>query len=262
MLTPQQQVARKGRLTASRIAVLMNMVPEEVMNLYLEFIGEKMEDDLSEYWPAYWGSRGEDAHLDWIEMRSGQPITKRGHVVFHPTLSWAACTLDGWDCILRCPVESKIVGGREPWEVIVDRYQPQCQWQMFVTGTTQCALSVIMGADEPRVEYIVGDGDYMKEMCKRGEMFMDCVSRRVPPVALAPVPPPFNGPFKPYDMTGNNKWGDAAGKWRETREAARQNEAAALCLKGLVPEDASRAEGHGAKITRDKNGRLSLRESK
>ena len=68
----------------------------------------------------------------------------------HPTPTYA--TLDGWIDVLECPIECKHDGGREPLEVIVERYQPQMQWQMECTGADQCALSVIMGASEPVVQ--------------------------------------------------------------------------------------------------------------
>ena len=55
-----------------------------------------------------------------------------------------------------------------PQEVVIDRYQPQMQWQMECTGATQCALSVIMGANAPIVEYIERDAAYAAEMVVRG----------------------------------------------------------------------------------------------
>lgn len=260
-LTPAQQVARKGRLTASRIAVLMNGDTEGVLNLYLEMTGQKPEEDLSEFWPARLGEATEQLNLDWYEMKSGQPITKRGHVVLHRTLDWAACTLDGWDCILKCPVECKHAGGREPFETIIDRYQPQGQWQCEVTAASQFALSVIQGANEPRVEYIPRDVDYAAEMVRRGAQFMDCVRNRIPPVALAPAEPPCD-PTKIVDMTGNNEWASHADDWLKTREAADLNEASKDALKALVPGEAKKAHGYGVSITRNKAGHLSLREAK
>ena len=46
-------------------------------------------------------------------------------------------------------LEAKHVGGREPIETIIERYQPQLQWVMFVTCTKQIAISIIMGANQP-----------------------------------------------------------------------------------------------------------------
>jgi hypothetical protein len=109
------------------------------------------------------------------------------------------------------------------------------------------------------VEFIERDADYAKEMIKRGAMFWECVRARVPPVELPAVPPPADANTE-YDMTGNNEWGNSAVQWLVHREAARSYEDAAKILKSLVPPDAKKCRGNGVVITRDRAGRLSLRE--
>lgn len=259
MLTDAQIAARKGKLTASRVACLMIGDAMAIMQLYREMIGDAEPDDLSAVWPVRLGEVTEKLNLDWYERGAGVPLTRRGEVVQHPRYKWAAATLDGWDEALRCPVETKHVGGREPLEVVIDRYQPQMQWQMECTGARQCALSVIMGANAPVVEYIEFDADYAAEMVRRGDQFMRCVVARREPVALDPVPAPADA-TKTYDMASNNAWAAHAGIWIETRQSAASNKDAEKILKGLVPGDAKRCHGHAVQITRDRAGRLSLRE--
>lgn len=258
MLTPAQQTARAGKLTASRIACLMTGDAEAILRLYREMIGEEPPEDLSDVWPLQLGAVTESLNLDWYE-RGGNPLSRRGEVVTHHRLPWAAATLDAWDDVLGCPVETKHVGGREPFEIIIDRYQPQMQWQMECTGATQCALSVIFGANAPVVEYIDRDADYAAEMVKRGAQFMEFVWRGQPPVVLPPVPAPVDA-TKIYDMTTSNEWGAFAAQWLLTREDAEKCREAEKILKALVPADARRCVGHDVQITRDRAGRLSLRE--
>jgi hypothetical protein len=258
MLTRAQLDARAGKLTASRISALMTGDAEKVMRLYREMIGEQPEEDMSDVWPVQLGSVTEALNLDWYE-RNGNPLSRRGEVVSHPIFEWAAATLDGWDTILLCPIECKHVGGREPLEVVIDRYQPQMQWQMECTQAPQCALSVIMGTNEPVIEYIPFDHAYTTEMIRRGAQFMDFVRRREPPVALAPVPPPCD-PTKIIDMTGNNGWAHAAGAWLDTKLSAERCKNSEKILKEYVPADAKKCFGHGVQITRDRANRLSLRE--
>lgn len=258
-LTAEQIAARKGKLTASRVACLMTGDTEKIMRLYREMIGEEIPEDLSGVWPVRLGEVTEKLNLDWYEQ-SGSPLSRRGEVVVHPTHSWAAATLDGWDDMLNCPVETKHVGGREPIEVIIERYQPQMQWQMECTCATQCALSVIMGASAPIIEYIECDADYAAEMLKRGKQFMDCVAARRVPVALDPVAAPADA-TKIFDMMGNNVWADQAATWRETKDAAERCKDAEKSLKAIVPADAKKCHGHQIQITRDRAGRLSLREA-
>ncbi len=258
MLTRAQLDARAGKLTASRIACLMTGDAEKIMRLYREMIGEQPEEDLSDVWPVQLGAVTEALNLDWYE-RKGNPLSRRGEVVTHPIFPWAAATLDGWDTVLLCPVETKHVGGREPLEVVIDRYQPQMQWQMECTQAPQCALSVIMGANEPVIEYIPFDHAYTTEMIRRGAQFMDFVKRREPPVVLAPVAAPIDA-SKLYDMTGNNAWANSAAEWLANKPSARKADDAEKILKAAVPPDAKKCFGHGVQITRDKANRLSLRE--
>ena len=157
MLTAEQSEARKGKLTASRVAALMTGDVEKIMRLYKEMIGEEVEEDLSRVWPVRLGEATEQLNLDWLE-ESGVKLSRRGEVVVHPKYDWAAATIDAWCNELQCPVEAKHVGGREPLEVIIDRYQPQMQWQMEIAGARQCMITVIMGANAPLVETIERDG--------------------------------------------------------------------------------------------------------
>jgi predicted phage-related endonuclease len=258
MLTFTQIEARKGRLTGSRIACLMTADAPAILRLYREMIGEEREEDLSRIWPVQLGSATEQLNLDWYEMK-GNPLSRRGEVVIHPHHDWAAATLDAWDDTLACPVEAKHCGGREPFEVVVDRYQPQLQWECEVTGATQCVFSVIMGANEPVVEYIDRHPGYAGEMVRRGQQFMHCVAARTPPVVLPAVPPPVDA-SKIYDFTGDNRWANSAATWLATKAYARECIEAEKYLKSIVPEDAKKVTGYGVQITRDRARRLSLRE--
>lgn len=260
MLTPAQHAARAGKLTASRIACLMTSDARAIHQLYLEMTDQAEPEDLSRIWPVRLGEATEQLNLDWYAMK-GNPVSRRGEFATHPDFDWAGCTLDGWDELQCCPVETKHVGGREPLEVVIERYQPQMQWQMECTRAAQCAISVIIGANAPVVEYIDRDVEYAAEMVRRGQQFMDCVKARRLPVALEPVAAPIDA-TKTYDMEGNNTWADQAAEWLATRPFADRCEQASKLLKAIVPDDAKKAFGHGIQITRDRAGRLSLRESK
>lgn len=259
MLSPEQISARAGKLTASRIACLMRADAAAILRLYHELIGEEPPEDLSHVWPVRLGEATEQLNLDWYEA-NGNTLSRRGEVVTHPQYEWAAATLDAWDDVLGCPIETKHVGGREPLEVIIERYQPQMQWQMECTSASQCGLSVIMGASAPIVEYIERDADYAAEMVRRGMQFMTCVAQRIDPVVLPAVAAPIDA-SKVYDMTGNNSWAAHAATWRENKPAAQACKEAEAVLKAIVPEDAKKCHGHSIQITRDRAGRLSLREA-
>ena len=200
-----------------------------IYNLWLEMTGQEFEsEDLSRVWPVQLGACTEDLNLDWYTLKNNSVITRRGEVVVHPRYDWAAVTLDGWIDDLNCPIEAKHVGGREPLEVIIERYWPQMGWQMEVTGAEQCALSVIMGASAPIVEFIPREDSYIAEMVTRGEQFMQHVANKTPPVVLEAVPAPIDA-SKVYDMASDNVWGDQAGDLaryarRRSREQGRRED--------------------------------------
>jgi hypothetical protein len=260
MLTAEQIAARRGKLTASRIGVLMRGDRDGIMRLYREMIGEEAEEDLSDVWAVRLGEITEPLSLEWYE-RMNNPLTRKGEVVIHPKLEWAAATLDGFDETLKCCVEAKHCGGREPIEVLVERYSPQLQWQMFVTDTKIVALSIILGANEPVVDYIDRSDPYIQEMVTRAESFMMCVGLKMPPFEVLPVPAPIVAD-KTIDMSSTAAWVAAAEKWIQSYGAAQTAKDSEKVLKSLVPPEAKKAFGGGVVITKDRANRMSLREDR
>jgi predicted phage-related endonuclease len=259
MLNAEQIAQRKHTLGGSDVGCLMNGDAKKIDRLYREKIGELAPEDLSDVWPVQLGSCTEPLNLDWYERKHRQIVSRRGDVIGHPYLPWAAVTLDGWINELHCPIEAKHVGGREPIEVIFERYAPQVQWQMECTGSNQCALSIIMATAEPVVEFIERNTEYADELVRRGSLFMSHVRNRTPPVDLPAVPAPIDA-SKVYDMERNNAWGASASVWLELRDSAAAYDDAAKILKSLVPPDAKKCFGHNVMITRNRVGHLSLRE--
>lgn len=260
------QIARRvGKLGGSDMNIVMGGNAIKINDLWLEKTLQKLPDDLSDIWAVYRGSETEPMHLNWIERKGFERIVgigRRGDTVDHYQHDWAMCTLDGWINELSCPVEVKWTNGNEPFDPIIrDRYTPQCQWQMEMTGADQCALSVIMGAAEPVVDFIKRDEDYAKQMIERGWTFIQHVRNKTPPVDLPMVPLPIDA-TRVVDMNGNNEFAHHADIWLQLRDSADAYDDAAKILKSLVPPDAKRCFGYGVQITRNKLGNLSLRQMK
>jgi predicted phage-related endonuclease len=261
MLTAEQIRLRTDKLTASQIGALMSGNEEKILRLWQMHIGDPsyVEEDLSGVWPVRLGEATEALNLEWYKRKHG-PISRIGEVVTGKP-DWMAATLDAWDDTLGCPVECKNVGGREPLEIIVARYTPQVTWQMMVTGAKQCALSVIMGANEPIVETLTLDTEYAAELMKRAKQFMACVESLTPPVALPAVAAPAVA-AKVYQMDGNAEWKAQADRWLQATGAAKIEKEAEKNLKAMVPPDGAKAIGHGIVISRNRGGALALRENK
>lgn len=263
MLTVSQIEARAGKLTASRVACLMNGDRDAVLNLWKEMVGDTsyVEPDFSDNWAMQLGSATEPFHLDWIDRKHDLRLSKRGVVELYNDIPghWAACTLDAWSDNNCCPVEAKHCGGFEKMDVIINRYAAQCHWAMLVTGTSRCILSVIMGAREPIIEHIPFDKDYAAELWRRAEAFMACVNSLTPPFPMPAVEPPV-APTAEIDMSSSNSWVAAAADWREHKIDAKKFDDAAKRLKELVPKDAKRVFGGNIEAKRDRGGKIKIGE--
>lgn len=260
-LTEAQRLAREGKLTASRVACLMTGDKAKIMQVWRELCGDPTatEDNLDDVWAVQLGTCTEGLNLDWYERTKQRTLVQRGAVVNHPDYPWAAATLDGFDTVLNGPIEAKHVSGFEKFDVVVQRYMPQCHWQMECTQTRQCVLSVIQGGRQPTLELIDYDKDYADELMARALRFMEHVWNYTEPVILEPVELRKISSTKEYNMTGNNLWASYANDFLLHKEAAKKFKDAEEKLKELVPNDASTCTGHGLVAKRDRALRLSIR---
>ena len=271
-LTAEQLRAREGKLTASRVKVLMDGDDQALYDLWRELMGDPSyeQPDLSGVWAVQLGSLTEELNLNWYEYRTGREVIRRGEVVASQERPWAACTLDGWTEEPGNPaggdrretvIECKHVGGFEPLEKVVARYQPQVQWQMYVTDCDHAVLSIIEGAKEPVLEEVERDRDYLAELLRRADMLWECVETLRPPVALPKAEPP-KPTTREVDMTDDPGWAGPAEIWLENRHAAKVFRSAEKAIKEIVPANAKRAHGHGIEVKRSRSGSLRIGETK
>ena len=86
-----------------------------------------------------------------------------------------------------------------------------------------------------------------------------CVqSGEVPHPINAEAPRPRIEAIRIVDMSSSNSWAEFAAVFRNTRDAFLDHERAKSELKGLMPEDAREAIGHGVRAKRSKSGAISF----
>jgi predicted phage-related endonuclease len=259
-LTDKQRELRKGKFTGTDANAIMSGDPYKVMDVYLKHTNDPryVEADFSEVWPVRMVEITEPLNLEWAERKYGK-ISRRGEVVVGMgSLDWTCTTLDGWIDARPCPLECKFTM-RSTMDEIVARYQPQCHWQMMTTKSKECALSVIIGGNEPIVEFVPINRQYARELWQRATAFWLCVKSKTPPVELPAVPPPPLA-VREYDMADNEVWKSYAPRWLQAVGAVQTATEAAKQIKSVVPPDAKLCYGHGVTVVRNRAGAMSLRE--
>ena len=89
--------------------------------------------------------------------------------------------------------------------------------------------------------------------------FWRCVKSGETPRLFGVEPPkPRIEAIRIVDMSTSNAWAEFAATFSRTRSAHLEHEQAKTELKGLMPEDAKEAIGHGIRAKRSKSGAVSF----
>jgi predicted phage-related endonuclease len=262
-LTDKQRELRKGKFSGTDANAVMSGDLYRINDVYLKHTNDPryVEPDFTENWPVRMGEITEPLNLEWAERKYGK-VSRRGEVVVGMgSLDWTCTTLDGWIDARPCPLECKFTM-RSTVDEIIARYQPQMHWQMMTTKAKECALSVIIGGNEPIVEFVPLNRQYARELWQRATAFWLCVKSRTPPVELPAAVPPPPLAVKEYDMGDSDAWKTQAQRWLQAYGAAQTAKEAEKALKSLVPADAKICIGHGCIVVRNRAGALALREAR
>jgi hypothetical protein len=171
-----------------------------------------------------------------------------------------AATLDGMVEATGAVFEAKFM---LPWsfseEGAAEKHMPQLQHNMWVTNAKLSVLSIITGGGKWVEISISADPLYQHLLLTAEKKFWRCVESGEPPRLFGVEPPrPRLDAVRIVDMSASNSWAEFAGVFRSTRAAFLEHEKAKTELKGLMPEDAKEAIGHGVRAKRSKSGAISF----
>ena len=150
-----------------------------------------------------------------------------------------------------------------PWsfseEAAAEKYMPQLQHNMWVVAARTAVLSVITGGGK-WVEILAhADPLYQQLIVTAERKFWRCVESGEQPRLFGVEPPkPRLEAIRIVDMTSSNAWAEFAGIFARTRANYLEHEQAKVELKGLMPDDAKEAIGHGIRAKRSKSGAISF----
>jgi hypothetical protein len=136
---------------------------------------------------------------------------------------------------------------------------PQLQHNMWVVAARTAVLSVITGGGK-WVEILAhADPLYQHLIVTAERKFWRCIESGEQPQLFGVEPPkPRLEAVRIVDMTASNAWAEFAAIFSRTREAHLEHEQAKAELKGLMPEDAKEAIGHGVRGKRSKSGAVTF----
>jgi predicted phage-related endonuclease len=222
--------------------------------------GRVEPQDLSGNLVVQLGLATEDLNRRWYEASTGQVVIDIQKRVRHPALRWMGATLDGRIEGGDAVFEAKFM---LPWsfseEAAAEKYMAQLQHNMWVVAARTAVLSVITGGGK-WVEILAhADPLYQHLIVTAERKFWRCVESGEQPQLFGVEPPkPRLEAVRIVDMSSSNAWAEFAAIFTRTRAAHLEHEEAKAELKGLMPEDAKEAIGHGIRAKRSKSGAVSF----
>jgi predicted phage-related endonuclease len=254
------QEARRRFIGGSDANIIFSGDADRIQQLWLEKRGEAQPCDLSDNLAVILGCWTEPSNRRWYEKLTGKRITAGGKEFVSAGCDWRRCTVDGLIEDSGAVWEAKHTSAFAKSDELLERYMPQLQHNMTVTGYGQATLSVLFGNHKFEIFEIAADWLYQIELLEAEQAFWDCVFSGKEPVAAEPPPPPRPIGTREVNLDGNNSWASAAFDWLKHKDAAKLHSTASAAIKDLVEDDVSRAFGHGIEAKRNKAGAISIRE--
>jgi predicted phage-related endonuclease len=231
-----------------------------LLRLWREKRGEVEPEDLSANLLVQIGLATEGLNRRWYETNTGEAITDVQRQIWHPTIRWMSCTLDGRIQSNGAVFESKFM---LPWsfseEAAAAKYMPQLQHCMWIVAARTAVLSVVTGGARWAEIKIPADPLYQHLLVTAERKFWRCVESGEPPTLFGLEPPkPRIEAMRIVDMSSSNAWAEFAAIFARTQPAYIEHERARSELRSLVPDDARQAIGHGLRAKRTKSGAITF----
>jgi len=251
---------RRSFIGGSDARIIMGDDESALLRLWREKRGEVEPQDLSRHLFVQLGRATEELNRRWYEANTGNVISDVQRRVRHPTLRWMGATLDGRVEATGAVFEAKFM---LPWsfseETAAEKYMAQLQHNMWVIASRAAVLSVITGGGKWVEITTYADPLYQHLILTAERKFWRCVESGEPPRLFGVEPPKARiQAVRIVDMSGSNAWAEFASVFHRTREAHFEHEKAKSGLKGLMPEDAKEAVGHGIRAKRSRSGAVSF----
>ena len=125
--------------------------------------GRAEPEDLSDVLPVQMGLHTESFNIQWFEKRTGLEVTNSQKVYKNEDIEFLHATVDGIIHKEEAIFEAKHVSPFSAKDV-VDRYYPQLQHYMLVTGLKKTYLSVLIGNTQHKIYQIDADIEFIHRL--------------------------------------------------------------------------------------------------
>jgi predicted phage-related endonuclease len=256
----RKPVERRSFLGGSDARIIMGTDEAALVRLWREKRGEAEPPDYSANLLVQLGLATEPVNRLWYERTTGEVIKDVQSWVRHPVIRWMAATLDGVIESTGAVFEAKFM---LPWsfseEAAAQKHMPQVQHNMWVSSARAAVLSIITGGAKWIEIKVSADPLYQHLLLTAEKKFWRCVESGEPPRLFGAEPSRARvEAVRVVDMSSSNAWAEFSSVFRRTREAYVEHENAKAELRGLMPEDAKEAIGHGIRAKRSKSGAVSF----
>jgi predicted phage-related endonuclease len=174
--------ARRRFIGGSDANIILSGDPAKLRQLWLEKRGEAQPEDLSNKLAVMLGCWSEPFNRLWFQKVTANPVTRIGQTIVSPDYEWRCCTLDGFVEASDAIFEAKHTSAFQTSDQVLERYMPQLQHNMAVTGVSRAMLSVIFGNHKYEVIEVASDWLYQAELLNAEQTFWNCVLSGKEPV--------------------------------------------------------------------------------
>ncbi len=254
------QEERRWFIGGSDARIIMGDDEGQLVRLWREKRGEAEPPDFSMNLAVQLGRCTEDLNRSWFEQNAKLAVTDVQRHVRHPVHRFMAATLDGLVQPSGAVFEAKFM---LPWafsqEAAIEKHMAQLQHNMWVTNAKLAVLSIITGGGQWVQATVHADPLYQHLLLTAERKFWRCVQDgQAPRLFGIETPKARIAAIRHVDMSGSNRWAELAEAFLTTQAAHQAHEQAKGELKGLMPDDAREATGHGIKAKRSKSGAISF----
>jgi YqaJ-like viral recombinase domain len=196
----------------------------------------------------------------WYERTTGQVVRDVQSWVRHPVIRWMAATLDGIVESNGALFEAKfMLSWSFSEEAAAEKHMAQLQHNMWVTNARAAVLSIITGGGKWVEIKISADSLYQHLLLTAEKKFWRCVESGETPRLFGAEPPRARiEAVRIVDMSSSNARVEFSGVFDVPERPTSSMRMPRPSYKGLMPEDAKEAIGHGIRAKRSKSGAVTF----